>query len=398
MAHVLMVTVGAHGHVNPHLPVLAELVERGQRVTVAVPAPFAQIAASTGAAPIIYVSGLPDESRGEQWPTDPVEGMSVFLADAVRVFPQLAAALTDDRPDVVLYDIGGYAGRVLAMRWNLPLVQLSPAMVAWDGYEQDMAESLPFLRTPEYARYLERFAGWLTGLGVDLHPELFAGRPPRCVVLIPRAMQPHADRVDERVYTFVGPALDRRPHQGDWPASSEPLVLVSLGSAYTDHPELYRACADAFAPLGWRVVISIGSHTDPGAIGDVPDGVELHRWVPQLAVLAQAGAFVTHAGMGGCSEGLYHGVPMIAVPQAVDQFGNAALLEQLGVGRHVPLAEATPERLRAALLELTESAEVKARSAALRDELRAAGGAAAAADVIEGMLARDTPAGQPPDR
>ena len=78
--------------------------------------------------------------------------------------------------------------------------------------------------------------------------------------------------------------------------------------------------------------------------------------------------------MGGCSEGLYQGVPMIAVPQAVDQFGNAALLEQLGVGRHVPLAEATPERLRAALLELTGSAEVKARSAALRDELRAAGG------------------------
>ena len=113
----------------------------------------------------------------------------------------------------------------------------------------------------------------------------------------------------------------------------------------------------------------------------MPATVELHRWVPQLAVLGRAGAFVTHAGMGGCSEGLYQGVPMIAVPQAVDQFGNAALLEQLGVGRHVPLAEATPERLRAALLELTDSAEVKARSAALRDELRAAGGAAAAADL-----------------
>ena len=386
MAHILMVTVGAHGHVNPHLPVLAELVERGHRVTVAIPESFAAIVSSTGATPLVYVSGLPDESRGEKWPTDPVEGMSVFVEDAITVLPQLEAALTDDRPDVVLYDIGGFPGRALAMRWGLPVVQLSPTMVAWDGFEQDMAAVMDFRETPEYARYLERFSGWLAGIGIDLHPEQFAGRPPRCLVLIPRAMQPHADRVDERVFTFVGPALDRRPHQGDWPASTEPLVLVSLGSAYTDHPELYRACAEAFAPLGWRVVISIGSHTDPAAIGEVPATVELHRWVPQLAVLGRAGAFVTHAGMGGCSEGLYQGVPMIAVPQAVDQFGNAALLEELGVGRHVPLDEATPERLRAALLELTGSPAVKARSAALRDELRAAGGAAAAADVIEAVL------------
>jgi MGT family glycosyltransferase len=394
MAHVLLVTVGAHGHVNPHLPVLAELVEREHRVSVAVPQPFAEIVSSTGATPLVYVSGLPDETRGEKWPTDPVEGMSVFVEDAIRVLPQLEAALADHRPDVVLYDIGGFAGRALAMRWAIPLVQLSSAMVAWDGFERDMAESMPFRRSPEYARYLQRFSGWLTGLGIDLPPEQFSGRPPRCVVLIPRAMQPNADRVDERVYTFVGPALDRRPHQGDWPAPAEPLVLVSLGSAYTDQPALYRACVEAFAPLGWRVVVSLGAHTDPAEIGEVPANVELHRWVPQLAVLGRAGAFVTHAGMGGCSEGLYQGVPMIAVPQAVDQFGNAALLEQLGVGRHLPLDEATPERLRAALLELTGSAEVKARLSELRAELRAAGGAAAAADIIESAL-RDRRCGGP---
>jgi len=38
-----------------------------------------------------------------------------------------------------------------------------------------------------------------------------------------------------------------------------------------------------------------------------------------------ASLFVTHAGTGGCSEGLFHGVPMIAVSQAVDQFSNAEM-------------------------------------------------------------------------
>jgi MGT family glycosyltransferase len=396
VSHILMVSVGAHGHVNPNLPVIAELADRGHRVSYAIPEPFAGTVRSTGAAPLVYTSGLPDETRGEQWPTDPVEGMSVFLDDAIRVLPQLAAALADDRPDVVLYDIAGYAARALAHRWDLPVVQLSPSIVAWRGYEEDMAEVLTFLREQEYARYHEKFAGWLAELGIHTDVDSFIGHPPRCIVLIPRAMQPNADKVDEHVYTFVGPALDRRPQQQDWPPSQRPLLLVSLGSAYTDRADFYRACAAAFGPLPWQVVIAIGSHVDPAAIGPLPPNVELHRWVPQPAVLAHAQAFVTHAGMGGCSEGLYQGVPMIAVPQAVDQFGNAAMLEQLGVGVCVPTESATPETLREALLSLVGSPEVAERLAALRHELRAAGGAVAGADIVEAAIRQrhDPPRGQ----
>ena len=35
---------------------------------------------------------------------------------------------------------------------------------------------------------------------------------------------------------------------------------------------------------------------------------------------------------------------MIAVPQAVDQFGNAALLESLGVGKYLRLRGRAPRR------------------------------------------------------
>ncbi|MCW0213358.1 MAG: glycosyl transferase [Pseudonocardia sp.] len=386
MSHILMVGAGAHGHVNPHLPVIAELVERGHRVSYAIPRSFAEVVASTGATPLVHTSHLPDETRDEQWPSEPIEGMSIFAEDAAHVFPQLEAALEGDRPDLVLYDITGYAGRALAHRWGLPLVQLSPSMVAWEGYEEDMGEALAFRRDPRYAEYEHRFTAWLQSLGIDLDPDSFSGRPPRCVVLIPRALQPHADKVDDSVHTFVGPSLDRRPHQGDWPAPEKPLVLVSLGSAYTDRAEFFRTCVEAFGPLPWQVVIAIGRHTDPADVGELPPNVELHRWVPQLAVLRRASAFVTHAGMGGCSEGLYEGVPMIAVPQAVDQFGNAAMLQEIGVGVHLPAEEATADRLREALLQLTGSAQVAARLKAISEELRSAGGAAAAADVVEAQL------------
>jgi UDP-N-acetylglucosamine:LPS N-acetylglucosamine transferase len=70
--------------------------------------------------------------------------------------------------------------------------------------------------------------------------------------------------------------------------------------------------------------------------------------------------FVTHAGMGGCSEGLWHGVPMVAVPQTVDQFANADRLVELGVARRLD-ADATPDELRAAVVTLESAPEVVAR-------------------------------------
>lgn len=114
--------------------------------------------------------------------------------------------------------------------------------------------------------------------------------------------------------------------------------------------------------------------------------VEVRSWVPQLAILEQADAFVTHAGMGGSGEGLYTGVPMIAVPQGAEQFHNADRLVELGVARRIDTADATAEALRTALLELVADPRVAARSAALRAETRAEGGARRAADLIEERL------------
>lgn len=387
--HVAMFTVPAHGHVNPSLPVVQELTARGHRVSYAIPEPFEAAVAATGATPVRYETTWPQtpEGRREQWSgDDPVDHFRWFLDEAVHVLPQLSAAFDGDRPDVVLCDIGGYPGRVLAHRWEAPVLQLSPAYVAWEGYEQDMAEFLePLRRTRSYRRYEWSFAAWLAEEGVTLEVDDFVGRPDRCLALIPRALQPHAERVDPSRYEFVGPCVDLAAVRGDWPAPQEdrPLLLVSLGSAFTDQPAFFAACAEAFAGLGWQVVIALGDHVDPAALGPVAPEVELHRWVPQTAVLAHASAFVTHAGMGGAKEGLAAGVPMLAVPQAADQFANADRLVELGVARRVDTADATPQALRAALMELLEDPQLPGRLAALRAELEAEGGAPRAADLIE---------------
>jgi MGT family glycosyltransferase len=311
------------------------------------------------------------------------------------MLPQLRAAYDADRPDLVLYDIAGSPARILGAQWGIPAVQLSPTYVAWEGYEDDMRETTDAMRAdPRGADYFRVLREWLAENGIPAD-ESWMGRPERSIVLIPRVLQPNADRVGPQ-YAFVGPCLGPRPAQGEWtrPAGAERVLLVSLGSAFTDHPDFYRRCVAAFGDLpGWHVVLQIGRHVDPAVLGDIPATVEVHPWVPQLAILEQADAFVTHAGMGGAVEGLWTGTPMIAAPQAVDQFANADALVAAGVARRVDSATVTAEELRAALLELTGSAEVAARSAEIRRELREEGGTARAVELVEQQLAA-APAGR----
>ncbi|GAU67849.1 macrolide phosphotransferase [Streptomyces sp. NBRC 110611] len=77
---------------------------------------------------------------------------------------------------------------------------------------------------------------------------------------------------------------------------------------------------------------------------------------------------------------------MVAVPQAVDQFANAEMLESLGVARHVPKEQATPHTLRAAALALLADPDVPLRATRIRQSMTTEGGTPHAADLIEAEL------------
>ncbi len=392
-AHIAMFSIAAHGHVNPSLEVIRELVARGHRVSYAIPASFAEKIAETGATPVIWNSTLPTDDEPEAWGSETIDHVELFLHDAIQALPQLAAAFEGDEPDLVLHDITGYPAPVLAHRWGVPAVSLSPNLVAWTGYEEEVAAPMVAeLRATERGRaYYARFAQWLAENGMDQDSDRFLGRPRRSIVLIPRALQPHADRVDDAVHTFVGACQGERGEEGQWErpraADGKKVVLVSLGSAFTRQPAFYRACIEAFGDLpDWHVVLQIGRFTDPAELGEIPPNVELHRWVPQLDILRQTDAFVTHAGAGGSQEGLATGTPMVAVPQAVDQFGNADMLEGLGVARHVPMERADGATLREAVLGLVGDPEVARRCTEVRAQMATEGGTRRAADLIEAEL------------
>lgn len=391
-SHIAMFSTANHGHVNPSLEVIRELVARGHRVTYAIPPLLAEKVAETGAEVKPWNSTLPGpDDDPSAWGSELLDHVELFLDDAVQALPQLAEAYDGDAPDLVLHDITAYPARVLAHRWGVPAISLSPNLVAWEGYEEEVAEPLwAEPRSTERGQaYYARFQGWLEENGIATHPDSFVGRPDRSLVLIPKVLQPHADRVDETVYTFVGACQGDRASQGEWrrPDAAEKVVLVSLGSSFTKRPDFYKECLRAFGDLpGWHLVLQIGAHVDPAELGAVPVDVEVRSWVPQLAILRQADLFVTHAGAGGSQEGLATATPMIAVPQAVDQFGNADMLSALGVARRIDTEDATAEALREAALALVDDPEVARKLKEVQAEMAQEGGTRRAADLIEAAL------------
>jgi macrolide glycosyltransferase len=391
-----MFNIPRHGHVNPSLAIVRQLVDRGHRVTYAISEDFAPQVEAAGATPVLYRPSRyskPDPSLSG--PEDPIAGVTMFapvpaakwLYEAMTVLPQMQAAYDADRPDLFLYDICGYGAPVLAATWGTPIIRLSPTYVAWEGYEDEMPVFEAIKGHPAGTAYYAKFAAWLAVHGLTASPEEFVLRPQRCIVLIPRFLQPYEAKVAD-TYTFVGPCFGDRSYQSSWqpPGDGRPVLLISLGSVGIDRVEFYRKCITAFRDLDWHIVMAIGHHVDSRELGPVPDNFEMHRWVPQFSVLSQADVFVTHAGPAGICEALYHEVPMVAVPQAWDQLRYAVRIAELRVGRHLPREQATAAALREAVLALAGDPDVAARVAKAREEMCQGGGTIAAADLIEQHL------------
>ncbi|MFE7414307.1 macrolide family glycosyltransferase [Streptomyces laurentii] len=376
--HIAVFNVPQHGHVNPTLAVVSELVGRGWRVSYATTEAFAPQVRAAGATPVLHR----DLHQGVEAPEDMAEGARQAAEQAIGTAPELSAAFASDRPDAVLYDVYAWAGAMLAAAWRVPSIRLSPTYLPFQGMTEEFYGHQDVSRIPGFPR----LAAALASHGIA-DPAAFLMAPGKAIAFFPEAFQYRPDTVLVPDRSFVGPALADRSFQGDWqpPKDGRPVLLVSLGSQFNRRPDFYRACVAAFRDLPLHVVMSLGD-VAPGELGPLPDAIETHATVPQLSVLPHAHAFVTHGGMGSVMESLAHGVPMVAVPQMAEQRVNADQIARLGLGVHLPREHADADALREAVRHVSTSHALRERVDAMRRTVLDAGGAPAAADAIEKYL------------
>ena len=384
---VLFVALGGHGHVTPTLPLVGELIRRGHRVEYACGPEFGDAVAATGAHWVALPGLPPFTPPADVGPEAVALWFRHFFAALAATYPVLLEHCDAARPDAVVYDATNWPARLVARRLGIPAVRTVPNLAenqAYSGIDRALTAGLD--DDPEMAA----FAGDVAAFAAEHHVDLDVASTMDVtealnLVFVPRAFQPEGDSFDAR-FRFLGPVLGTRA-DGQWapPDTERPLLYVSLGSIFTDRPDLYRTCLGAFDDGSWQVAMTIGD-TDPTELGPLPSTVEVRPWFPQLAVLARATAFLTHAGMGSTMEALYHGVPLLTVPQMPEQVVNANRVTELGLGRRLDPRSLTADGLRGAVEEVVASPVVRAGVDRMRAEARDGGGASGGADAIEHHL------------
>ena len=135
---------------------------------------------------------------------------------------------------------------------------------------------------------------------------------------------------------YANPRSRREPRPAWLDAPRDrPLVLASLGTVHHAEAGIFEAIIEAVAGEPIEVVAAIGRDQDPARFGEPPPNVRIERYVPQIAVLEEAAAFITHGGFNSAKEALSLGIPLVVIPIGGDQPYTAERVEALGLGRRV---------------------------------------------------------------
>jgi MGT family glycosyltransferase len=391
MAKALFLGLPLHGHTNPSLPLVRELVGRGEAVVYYSADPFAARIEQTGAryrpyrnAFLADITRLPERMDELSW---------LLMQTTADILDRELDAFRADRPDYVIADSvapwGQWVGEVL----GVPVVTSVStfafnrhvlAFAASHGVRPKSAKLLlsklrHMYKALRLGRRLSRKYG-VAGPGIT---GLVLGGSALNIVYTSRHFQPCAGTFDDR-FQFVGPSLtlagtsDGRDEQ----ARRAAVVYVSLGTLFNADAAFYRACFEAFGREDIEVILSIGTNVSEASLGQAPANFVVRPHVPQLEVLARASAFVTHGGMNSVSESLFQGVPVVVIPQMGEQEVVGRRVEEIGAGIYLAKHDVSAEKLRASVARLLTDSRFREQAAVVRESFRTAGGVARAAEAI----------------
>ncbi|XP_070538134.1 UDP-glucuronosyltransferase 2A3-like [Ptychodera flava] len=180
---------------------------------------------------------------------------------------------------------------------------------------------------------------------------------------IPRPLMPNT--------VFIGCMLCQEPKalSNEWQefvnSADDGIVVFSLGSYATPGVaiEIAEIIAAALARLPQKVAMRYEGKP-PKNLGT---NTKLAQWIPQNDLLGhpRTKAFVTHAGMNGVAEAIFHGVPIVGIPLWSDQFDNMARMTEKGMAVTLTMATLTSNELYEAVKNVIEDPSYKENAARL---------------------------------
>lgn len=437
VAEIVFVSLPETGHLLPTFRIARTLLERGHRVRYLVPPDLWSLVESQGLTTGSWFDDLyPPGYRAADEATNVVARRRAITArhcamiDALLVDGGPAAELLSRPVHLLLVDVAMPHLALWAARRRVPFVVVSTSLPqtrdevvapqrsltgpAGTAEERDQVRSewRSFLlkrrvsalaagvvgATPPYA-LIQRMARQI-GLPADrldtaasFLPQV-TGVPE--LVLCPQAFDfaRHTPSTRHYVESWDPTRAQVSATSLDLPADAQ-VLYCSLGSqVYRGDvtPAFFRSVIDAVRVRPERhLIMAVGDHLDPASLGALPANITVTRRAPQLDVLARADVMITHGGLGSVKECIMNAVPMLVVPLAVDQPGNAARVRHHGLGLVGDIDTASAQSIGDQLDLLLGQPGFGATARVMRDRFVDAESRDAGADLVEGWAFNGTP-------
>lgn len=386
MSIIAFFCIPAHGHTNPTLNVVRELVTRGHKVYYYSYNLMREKIEKTGA---IFISCDAYDAEQRLSPED-VPRIGKDLAFSTKILVDTTLALDekvlDDmkryKPDCIVADSMAVWGKAVALKLGIPFVS-STTTFAFNKYsakimKQSFGELFRMIISmPKIGKDIKRLQdkGYPVKSVLDI---IQNDENTHTVVYTSPEFQPCAETFTDK-YAFVGPSI--RPAEQEIQKTKDKLVYISMGTVVNDTLDFYKNCIEALGDTDHQVVLSLGNLVAIGDLGPVPDNVEVAPYVDQIAVLQKADVFITHCGMNSVNESLYYGVPLVMLPQTSEQGGVATRVSQLGAG--IKLGKTDAASIKNAVKTVLGDVSYQKNAAVIAQGFKKCSGAKGAADKIE---------------
>lgn len=385
MSKIAFFSIPAHGHINPTIPVVAELVKRGHQVWYYSFLEFQEKIEAAGARFIACDEYLPQISQKEldrKAGKDFAALIEMVAYTTIALDKKVCKELREIKPDCIVSDSLCFWGKLFAEKLEIPYI-CSTTTFAFNQHTAKLMKrsvkeiwkmivGMPRInkRIKMLRNYGYKIKNFVSIVQNDNETDT--------IVYTSKKFQPMADTFSER-YAFVGPSI-RKFTSAQTDKNDRNTVYISLGTVLNQNRHFYQYCIKAFGNTDYDVLMAVGKKTDIPSLGNVPENFTVKKFVDQISILQAADVFISHSGMNSVSESLYFGVPMVLFPQHSEQRMVANRVDELGAG--LILKGSKPKSLRVAVAEVLKNQIYKENAQKLSKTFQSAGGEIKAANVI----------------
>lgn len=388
MAKILFVNANLNGHINPTLPLVKELVKRGNQLDYFCSQEFKEKVISIGAEFLNYSKEL-DSFLLSYRPSDRHPFymlMEYILLYTQAMLPYVIELIGKKRYDMIICD--SLFGGPVFLKYFISI----PVVSSHSSFAMKNAPVPPSMLEPGIHPQLDHCYEILNTLCEDYRipkiglDEIFISKAEWNVVYTIPEFNGDVG-ADFRKYLFTGAAPQNTGQEFKDVINPKklPLVYISLGSINTEFLDFYIMCMNAFKDSNYFVVMSIGNKCSKEQLGAIPDNFYVGNFLPQLQVLKQTDLFITHAGFNSVSEALHYAVPMYALPMVNDQPMVAKRIKDLGLGIVGNFKEVTPEMLTKVVEKLLLEQQWNENCQRISDQFKAADHLSLVAEILENI-------------